>query len=317
MPVVGHIHGARELGAPAIGVIQTCHQAHVHARRRPTGVSPHTLRRNTHDQAYEAQGIAAGIEQCATSQGRLQADIAHRVGHGEAKARLHRPHLADLTPRQQRQHGAGLGLKVVGKGLQQHHPVLACCIKHRLRLRQAQRQRLLAQHMLARLRSLDHPFCVQAVGQGQVDRIKLCISQQGFVAAVPAPNAAGLGKRHGGLAAPACHGIHADPGARGHITGKLPGNIGASQNAQTQGTGRQRGAGHGVGYLVKDMGPGDSIHKHRSGPRTERQLTRQPSNHPPLGSAALGAKPWQGRPSICMTCIDGSIRVLKPRSLQL
>jgi hypothetical protein len=42
-----------------------------------------------------------------------------------------------------------------------------------------------------------------------------------------------------------------------------------------------------------------------------------PSNHPPLGNVALGAKPWQGRPSICMTCIDGSMRVLKPKSLQL
>ena len=65
--------------------------------------------------------------------------------------------------------------------------------KHGLRLGQAQRQRLLAQDVLALRCRLDGPLGMQAVGQGDVDGVNRRVGQQRLIAAVVARNAVGGG----------------------------------------------------------------------------------------------------------------------------
>ena len=174
------------------------------------------------------RGVAACIQQGAATQIGVHADVVGRVGQGEAKAGLHRTHLAHRAIVQQGQQVARLRLKPPRVGLQQHHAVLALSGKHGLRLGQAQRQRLLAQDVLALRRRLDSPFGVQAVGQGDVDGVNGRVGQQGLVAAVVARNAVGCGIGGSGVGVAAGHGIDADFTALADIACELFGDIGAA-----------------------------------------------------------------------------------------
>ena len=123
--------------------------------------------------------------------------------------------------------------------------------KHGLRLGQAQRQRLLAQDVLAMRRRLDSPLGMQAVGQGDVDGVNGRVGQQRLIAAVVARNAVGCGIGGSGVGVAAGHGIDPRAFAGPHVARELFGDVGAAEDADAQGRG-----GVGVGVLRVFIGKG-------------------------------------------------------------
>jgi len=156
------------------------------------------------------------------------------IRQGEAEARLDRLHLADRPLVQERQHGAGLGLKVVRIGLEEHDMAQPRRVEHGLRLPESQCEWLFAQHVLAALGRLDRPLGMQAVGQRQIDGLDVGIGQQLRAAAVVAVDAVGLRKVRGSIRVAAGHRDAANQRARRHIARELSGDVGAAEDADAQ-----------------------------------------------------------------------------------
>ena len=112
--VGGGVHRAGHLRAPPVGVMQRGHEADVHPSCGPVGMGHHALRCAAHGQADHAQGVAACVQQGAAAQVGVHADVVGRRGQGEAKAGLHRAHVAHRAIVQQCQKVARLRLKPYG-----------------------------------------------------------------------------------------------------------------------------------------------------------------------------------------------------------
>lgn len=243
--VRGHVHRARHQRAPAVGVEQRRRGADVDAAprlaARPARVGAHAHGRLAHDEADEAQRIAAGVEQRTAAELGVHADVALRLREREAEARVHRAHAADGAGLQQRDHVGRLRLEPVRVALQQHDTVLARRAEHGLRLGQREGERLLAQHVLAGLGGVHRPGRVQAVGQRDVDGVDFGVGEQRLVAAVVARDAVRGGEGRRRLGAPARHGDDTHAPARCRpardMVAEGAGDLGAAQDAQAQGFG--------------------------------------------------------------------------------
>ena len=242
--VVGHVHGTRQLRAAAIGIQQRGHQADVHPRVGIGGMGHHRQRRLAHHQAEHAQGVAASVQQRTTTQVGVHADITGAVGEHKPETRLHRAHVANGTALQQRLQVAGLRLEPPGVGLQQHHPVVACCGEHGLGFFLAQRQGFFTEHMFALPRRRDSPGGMQAVGQRDVDRIHVRVGQQGLVAAMPARQAVLLRESLRRRIAAAGHRDDLHGPTVLQVADPLAGDLGGAQYPHAQGAAADRR--HGV-----------------------------------------------------------------------
>ena len=78
--MVRRVHRAGQLRPAPVAEEQGRHQADVDAAVGPGGLGTHPLGRAAHREANDAQRIAAGVEQCPTSEFRLHPDVALWIG---------------------------------------------------------------------------------------------------------------------------------------------------------------------------------------------------------------------------------------------
>ena len=163
-------------------------------RQQPTGQAVDLQRRVAVDKRDDALGfgairiagghdrIAAHVVEGAAADVDLVADI-HRIEHAEQERRLDEPDLADATRTHELAHP--MPLRVITHHERLYHATPAAVARRddRLRLYRVQRDRLLAQHVLARLECPDRPFDVQVIGQRVIDRIDVRVVEQRLVAA--------------------------------------------------------------------------------------------------------------------------------------
>ena len=116
---------------------------------------------------------------------------------------------------------------------EQHHAVAPRRREHGLRLGQAERQRLLAQHVFAGARRLHRPGRMQAVRQRQVDGVDLRVVEQVFVACMVALDPV-LRRERRRLRAAARHRDDAQRRAGRHIANELARDVGGAQDADAK-----------------------------------------------------------------------------------
>src|SRR5258708_11409022 len=112
--------------------------------------------------------------------------------------------------------------------------VLARGIEHRPRLAGGCRQRLLAEHVFARSGRADRPFGMQAIGQGDIDRVDFAIGQQGFIGAEMARNREFPSECSSFVGVAAGDGAHRHALGRSHARNETAGDVGRAENADAK-----------------------------------------------------------------------------------
>lgn len=198
-------------GSPPVQLASACTRA---------GASPMTRRMRPGPGAgtihvlTSSQRMAAGVEQSATAELGIHADVALRSGERDAEARVHCAHAADGAGLKQRDHVGRVRLEPVRVALQQHDAALARRAEQGLRLGQREGERLVALQVLAGFGGVRRPGWVQALGPRDIDGVDLGVGERRFVAAVVACDAVRGGEGGGRLGAPAGGGNDAHAPAR-------------------------------------------------------------------------------------------------------
>ena len=132
--------------------------------------------------------VAANVHQRAAADVHLVADV-RRIDVEVAEEAEDRAQLPDAALVQQLPQPQPLRMAAHHEGLADLHAGARAHRQQRLRLGDGQADRLLAQHVLARLRGLDRPRHMQVVGQRIVDGVDVRVGEQLFVRAVGRGNA--------------------------------------------------------------------------------------------------------------------------------
>ena len=186
-------HALVQLRLGGTGEVQVPVTGEVHDRRaQDVGAEIRLF----HDQA---RGLGRlGVEHEAGGENRVAANVedgpaahiglvAHVTGIDvvEAELAVDRPYLANSAGLHQLSGLHPLRIEADHEGLGQDQ--VRAQIHQRFEFRRAEGDRLLAQHVLARLQRPARPFDVQVVGQGDIDRIDVIAFEQGVVGDWPRP----------------------------------------------------------------------------------------------------------------------------------
>ena len=187
------------------------------------------LDRLAQDPPRNADRVATDVEQRAAAKWCLQPDVVG-VFDRESEARLHVDRIAQLLDK-----GSHRGMKPVHEGL---HQVLARGLRggrHLLRLGRVHRERLFAQHVLARLERAQRPLLVQVVGQRVVDDIDLRVGEQRLIRLDHA--GVGVGRKHLARTFPAATRHSHEPavaGSRNRREHRAAGNVRRPEHAPAE-----------------------------------------------------------------------------------
>src|SRR5450755_1061108 len=181
----GQLEATIEQGKAAIAEVEQGIGRQLHtARFRRVDAGRSHERRVSVNGATEIDGIAADIHERATGEFGVQADILGPRANVERERCAHQPDLSNQSGLDLFQRPHDLWVKAVHEGFHEQHIMFARGCGYCLRILQGCGQRLLAQHMLARLQRPNRPFSMQAIGQWNIDGIDLGAIDHSVVAIV-------------------------------------------------------------------------------------------------------------------------------------
>ncbi len=166
------------------------------------------------DEARGADAVAPDVHERPAVERGLPARVA-RLAEVERERRAHEAHLPDLG--QQVDERAHLRVVAPHEPLGEDEPLPLGDVERVLDLRGAARERLLDEHVLARLERAHRPLGVQRVGERDVHRVDVGVGEQRLVRAVRRPDLAGARVRPRALVLAAGHrdDLHRVRGPRG------------------------------------------------------------------------------------------------------
>ena len=175
-------HAAGEDSAGAVGVVQypCCEPIHTLIGEIRDGAYAFGLAQQPHGLA---DAVATQVVQAAAQCFLAHADVGEIVIGGD-EGIFQVAYLSDGSFVQLHLDRGDQRAVQIGKGLHEDYAVLLCGCLHFRSLPRRGSERLFTQDMLACLRSLDHPFIVQRIGQGNVDRFNDRVCQKRFIAAI-------------------------------------------------------------------------------------------------------------------------------------
>ena len=161
------------------------------------GVEEGFARRRPGDEAAHRGGIAADVENAATAEFLVVGPRLGIEGRVIAKRRAHQQHLADGTRPNQLDHCGDLRVAAVHERLHQEDVVRPRRLDHLRRVAGVHPDRLLYQHVLARLRRRRHHIAMGRMDGRHVDDVDVVVGEQVGVALVPRLAAEQVGQRIG------------------------------------------------------------------------------------------------------------------------
>ena len=169
------------------------------------------------EQARQVHGVRADVHRGTAGEVVLVPDVGE-LGQREAERGLHPPDRAQLAALDDLAHALRERVVPVVERLHHDEPGARRDRRHRFGFRGVRRERLLAEHVLARLQRRDRPLGMEPVGQRVVDRIDLGIGEERRVRVVHGRDPV---LRREGLGAAAIAGRHRSHLGFGVVAGGL------------------------------------------------------------------------------------------------
>jgi hypothetical protein len=162
------------------------------------------------EQSQARDAVAADVHQRAAGQLPARANVLC-VAEREGEVGDRRADPADRAGADERRDASGLGMGAEHEGLHEHAAGAVGGVERCLDLGRVARERLLAQHVLARLEAADRPRDVQRVRQRHVDGVDVVVGEERLVASVRALDAVRARARFGARCVAAGDGDDVDP----------------------------------------------------------------------------------------------------------